>query len=87
MKEIGIIRNVDSLGRIGLPKELRTTMSINKNDQMEIYVNDGALILMKYEEKCAFCGNTEDVFKFKNRIICKQCVNEIIEGESHGNEN
>ena len=49
MRTIGIIREVDSLGRIGLPKELRTKMAINNNDLMEIYVDDGAIILMKYE--------------------------------------
>lgn len=77
MRTIGIIREVDSLGRIGLPKELRTKMAINNNDLMEIYVDDGAIILMKYEKNCIFCGSTEDVFRFKSKAVCRKCFSEI----------
>ena len=39
MKSTGVVRKVDELGRIVLPKELRKTMDIKEKDSMEIYVN------------------------------------------------
>lgn len=39
MKATGIIRRVDDLGRIVLPKELRQTMGIRAGDHMEIYTD------------------------------------------------
>jgi len=49
MKAIGIVRNIDDLGRICIPKEIRKTMRIQKGDPLEIYTDDdGAIILKKY---------------------------------------
>ena len=38
MKTTGIVRGIDSLGRIVLPKELRTNMHIDKDSKLEIFV-------------------------------------------------
>jgi len=47
MKATGIVRKIDDLGRIVLPKELRKTMNIDKKDPMEIYVDEDSVILKK----------------------------------------
>ena len=39
MKSTGIVRKVDELGRIVLPKELRRIFNINEKDPMEIFVD------------------------------------------------
>ena len=41
MKTTGIVRGIDSLGRIVLPKELRTNMHIDKDSKLEIFVEIG----------------------------------------------
>ena len=46
MKSTGIVRKVDELGRIVLPKELRRTLNIDPRDALEIYV-DGNMIILK----------------------------------------
>ena len=49
MKATGIVRRVDDLGRIVIPKEIRRVMNISNGDAMEIYTeNDGKLILGKF---------------------------------------
>jgi AbrB family transcriptional regulator (stage V sporulation protein T) len=49
MKATGIIRRVDGLGRIVLPKELRAKMKIRTGDSIEIFTdNGGKIILVKY---------------------------------------
>lgn len=50
MKATGIIRRIDDLGRIVLPKEIRKNLKIKEGDMLEIYVQDsGAIMLEKYE--------------------------------------
>lgn len=48
METTGIIRKIDDLGRIVLPKELRTVMNINSGDDFLILIEDNKLILEKY---------------------------------------
>ena len=45
MLKIGIMRQVDSLGRIVIPKELRTLYQIETNDQIEIIGTDEGILL------------------------------------------
>lgn len=50
MKATGIVRKIDDLGRLVLPKELRRTMGIKKGDPIEIYIGDkGQIVLKKYD--------------------------------------
>lgn len=49
MKATGIIRRIDDLGRIVIPKEIRKTMHIRESDPLEIFTErDGDIILKKY---------------------------------------
>ena len=77
MKTTGIVRQMDSLGRIVLPIELRRTMDIGLRDTLEIFVEDDKIILKKYEPTCAFCDNTKDIIQYKGRNICPRCLAEL----------
>lgn len=77
MKSTGIVRKVDELGRIVLPIELRRTLDIEIKDSLEIYVDGNSIILKKYEPACIFCGNAKDVFTYKDKIICQNCLEEL----------
>ncbi|MBR6815952.1 MAG: AbrB/MazE/SpoVT family DNA-binding domain-containing protein, partial [Clostridia bacterium] len=49
MKATGIVRRIDDLGRIVVPKEIRRTLRIREGDPLEIYTQaDGSVILKKY---------------------------------------
>ena len=48
MIDFGIIRKIDNLGRIVLPKELRKTMGINSGDDFKILIDNDRIILTKY---------------------------------------
>ena len=75
MKSTGIVRKVDELGRIVLPIELRRTLDIAVKDALEIYVDEGTIILKKYEPSCIFCGNSKDVISFKGKKVGLDCAN------------
>jgi transcriptional pleiotropic regulator of transition state genes len=55
MKSTGIVRKVDELGRIVIPKELRRTMNIKEGDPLEIYTEGEQIILKKYAPVCLKC--------------------------------
>lgn len=48
MKETGIIRRIDELGRIVIPKEIRKRLSIDNGDMVDIYVEDKQIVLTKF---------------------------------------
>lgn len=77
MKSTGIVRNIDELGRIVVPKEIRQRFGIAKNDPVEIYVENESIILRKYTPVCHFCGSTEEISEYKDKCICRACVKEI----------
>ena len=49
MKATGIIRRIDELGRVVIPKEIRRTIRIREGDPLEIFVEGGAVIFKKYQ--------------------------------------
>jgi transcriptional pleiotropic regulator of transition state genes len=79
MKPAGVVRKVDQLGRIVLPKSLRKRYLMNEGDPVEILVQGDHIILERYRPKCVFCGNMDQVTDFKERHICGDCLGEMNE--------
>ena len=48
MKSTGIIRRIDDLGRIVIPKEIRKNIKIKNGDSLEIFLEDTSIVLKKY---------------------------------------
>ena len=73
MKSTGIVRGIDSLGRIVLPKELRTSMHLDTDTKLEIFVDGDAIVLKKPRPagSCDFCGEVdEQAIQFGGYCIC-----------------
>ena len=47
MKQTGVTRKLDELGRIVIPKEIRTNFKIEEGDQVEFYLNENEIIIKK----------------------------------------
>ncbi len=77
MKATGIVREIDELGRIVIPSEIRKGLDLNKKDPMEIYLNGDMIVLKKHMPCCIFCGEVEDVIYFKGKLICRGCIEEM----------
>jgi transcriptional pleiotropic regulator of transition state genes len=78
MKSTGIVRRVDELGRVVIPKELRRTHAIEEGDPLEIFTDDGGkIILRKYEPSCIFCGQAKNMKFHKGKNICSDCITEL----------
>ena len=50
MKETGVIRRIDELGRIVIPKEIRKRLRVGPGDMLDIYTSDKQIVLSKYTE-------------------------------------
>ena len=84
MKSTGIVRRVDELGRIVLPKELRDTLYIKEKDPIEILVDGEDIVLRKFARGCVFCGSVEAVFDFFVRSVCVACAHRFAKGVGVG---
>ena len=50
MKATGIVRRMDDLGRVVIPKEIRRTLNIREGDALEIYTKDDGVVFRKYAQ-------------------------------------
>lgn len=66
MKATGIVRRIDDLGRIVIPKEIRRTMRIREGDPMEIFLEDGGVFFKKYSTLSDFSDMAENAIKSIN---------------------
>jgi AbrB family transcriptional regulator, transcriptional pleiotropic regulator of transition state genes len=82
MKATGIVRRVDELGRVVIPKELRRTLGIGEKDPLEIFVNGEQIVLRKYAPGCVLCGSIDDgkLVQLHGKLICIGCVADIKNG-------
>lgn len=77
MKATGIVRPIDTLGRIVLPIELRRVFELNVKDLVEIYTDDDCVIIKKYEPTCTFCQSKEHLVEYKGKNVCENCRKEL----------
>ena len=82
MKSLGIVRRIDQVGRIVLPRELRKLFDFEDNkDSVEIFVEDDKIILKKYVASCIFCDSADDIVTYKNKKVCKSCIEKLTKVE------
>ena len=77
MELAGVTRKIDELGRIVIPVEIRNQFGINERDNIEIFVDETFIILKKVENTCMLCGNEKKLQDYKEKKICKECIQEI----------
>lgn len=77
MKETGIVRKLDELGRITLPIELRRTLHLAERDTIEISTKDDKIILQKYEPVDIFTGEREDLIEYHGKKVSKKSIIEM----------
>lgn len=74
MRDTGIVRRVDDLGRIVIPMELRRTLGINVRDPLAIFVDGERIVLQKHADICAICGSPDNIVQVKGRPVCSSCI-------------
>lgn len=84
MKKTGMVRQLDSLGRIVIPKEIRDTMEIGISDPMEFFITEKEIIFRKHKGiQCIFCGSFDDLVYYKDQFICGSCAKDMEDDTQH----
>ena len=78
-KSLGIVRKLDNLGRIVLPRELRDSLEIKNHDPLEIFIDEDEIILKKYKPGCIVTGETEDLVECDGVKMSKYMVRRFIQ--------
>lgn len=89
MKATGIVRRIDDLGRVVIPKEIRRTLRIREGDPLEIFTDrEGEVILKKYSpigELSAFAGQyAESLAQVSGRLVCICDMDQIVAAAGAG---
>lgn len=82
MKNTGMIRSLDTLYRIVIPKEIRVTMNLEDGDLIDFLVNDkGNFIGLQKSVgiscKLCGCGASESLTFFRDKFLCANCITEL----------
>ncbi len=77
MKSTGIVRRLDELGRITLPIELRRTLDVSERDPLEIFVDEGKIVLQKYQPTDIFTGSKDNLIDYHDKKISKETIIEL----------
>ena len=91
MKSTGVVRRIDDLGRIVLPKEIRKTLRIREGESLEIYTNEEEIILKKFTSASDLKETSQSLidtiantirsgseFKFDIKISYQSCMKEFV---------
>ncbi|WP_431086000.1 AbrB/MazE/SpoVT family DNA-binding domain-containing protein [Paenibacillus sp. 8b26] len=82
MKNTGMTRSLDTLGRIVVPIEMRMTMNMNSGDSLEFFVDDetGFMAVKKYMGvSCKMCSAVENLTYFRDSFLCIDCIHKLKE--------
>lgn len=79
MKSTGVVRKLDSLGRIVLPSELRHDLELPNGTPMEIFIREDQIILRKYQPGCHFCDSLTSLKTFSGKHVCSSCIQQMQE--------
>ena len=77
MKTTGIIRKIDELGRLVIPKEIRDLLEMGSGEDVEIRLEGNKVVLTKYTQSCIFCSETSELVEYEGRRICSACIRKL----------
>ena len=77
MKSTGIVRNLDNLGRVTLPIELRRSLDIDIKDPVEIFVDGDNIVLKKSQPVDIFTGSNKDLIEYQGKMISKDTIRKL----------
>ena len=78
----GFIREIDSVGRIVVPMQLRKELGIvERGSKVEMFSDGKQIILKKAVDDCIFCKAEEELVEFEGKQICKACYEKLKNAE------
>lgn len=81
MKATGVVRRVDEIGRLVIPKEIREVRGIEHGTPMEFFIDNENIIIRKYQSNhtCFECGEVKEELLGKKVLLCRSCVTKLLQ--------
>lgn len=80
MKPTGIIRDIDNLGRVVVPMEIRKQHGWPVGQPMEIFTGDDETVILRpYRPGCTFCNerDAEQLVELNGKRVCRSCAKSL----------
>ena len=77
MKSKGIVRKIDELGRIVIPKEYRNTLDVQNGDAVEISCEGDFVKVKKFSNACILCSAEDGLSEMFGKKLCQSCIDKI----------
>jgi transcriptional pleiotropic regulator of transition state genes len=78
----GVVRRLDQLGRVVVPAEARRALGIRHGDLIETRLENGRVVIVKYEPACVLCGGDKNLVEMHDKRVCNDCVRALVEKTS-----
>lgn len=75
--KVKIVREMDELGRIVLPQEIRNALGWGANTKVSVIHKNDRVMLRRYTGSCFVCGSEKDIRAIRNKFICENCIHEM----------
>ncbi len=79
MKSTGVVRKIDELGRVVIPKSVREILDIPNESPLEIFIDEDRIVLQKYQPSCIFCDSVDNILFFNKKRVCEACLKKLKE--------
>ncbi len=78
----GMVKNLDHLNRLQLPKELCSVLNYRKNQTVNISLNkkNDHIVVRKFQKGCVLCNTTEPVINHLGNFVCHNCIQQLSNG-------
>ncbi len=77
MNHLGFTAQIDSVGRIVIPKQLRKKFGIGEKSLVNISTTENGIILTKFQPGCVICSSEDNLIEYKGQFICNNCIEEL----------
>jgi transcriptional pleiotropic regulator of transition state genes len=69
-----VIKKIDNLGRVVIPKGYRQMLGIKPGDQLDVEVDGSRLMIQPHTDGCTFCGAPGALSAYMEKSVCQECI-------------
>ena len=75
----GVVRGIDNLGRVCIPKEYRRSLDIGEDELLDIYLQDDVICIRKPRTSCVCCWTEDEDILLMNKgvLMCPDCLKDF----------
>ena len=77
-----IIRKLNQLGRVHIPKRLRVVYEIPEGSEVSIVPTDEGILIRKLKPSCLICRGEDDLIELNGKWICSSCLAKLNDAAS-----